>query len=102
MNLHRRGQPSLPRLFSCRFFPNHFQSSHPEGQEPDKDLHLGEIYITNPQIIINYLNKPEETAETIIEQDGKRWLLTGDIGFMDDKKHITIRDRKKQLIKYPL
>ena len=72
----------------------------PEGTEPDQDRHMGEICVAGPQIMVGYLNKPEETAETIIELEGKRWLLTGDIGYMDDKGRIYIRDRKKQLIKY--
>jgi len=68
-----------------------------------KDLPVGEsgeIAIAGPQVMKGYLNKPEETAETIVEMDGKRWLLTGDIGFMDELGRITINDRKKQLIKY--
>lgn len=72
----------------------------PEGEEPDKDRHIGELCVAGPQVMVGYLNQPEETAETVIEKDGKRWLLTGDIGFMDDKGRVYIRDRKKQLIKY--
>ncbi len=34
-----------------------------------------------------------------MEWGGKRWLLTGDIGFMDAQGRFAIRDRKKQLIK---
>jgi len=59
----------------------------------------GEIAVAGPQIMVGYLNKPDETAETVVEMDGKRWLLTGDIGFMDEFGRITINDRKKQLIK---
>lgn len=72
----------------------------PEDTEPDENIHMGEICVAGPQVMVGYLNKPEETADTIIEQDGKRWLLTGDIGYMDDKGRVIIRDRKKQLIKY--
>ncbi len=61
---------------------------------------VGEIAVAGPQVMKGYLNKPEETAETIVEMDGKMWLLTGDIGFMDETGRIVIRDRKKQLIKY--
>ncbi|NOZ84831.1 MAG: long-chain fatty acid--CoA ligase [Deltaproteobacteria bacterium] len=60
----------------------------------------GEIAVAGPQVMKGYLNKPEETAETVVEMDGKRWCLTGDIGFMDELGRITINDRKKQLIKY--
>ncbi len=46
-----------------------------------------------------YLNEPEQTAETIKEWNGQRWLLTGDIGYMDEFGRVIVRDRKKQLIK---
>ncbi len=62
--------------------------------------HTGEICVHGPQVMLEYLNKPDETAETIKEYDGKLWLLTGDIGFMNSDGTIEIRDRKKQLIKY--
>jgi long-chain acyl-CoA synthetase len=60
----------------------------------------GELAVAGPQVMVGYLNQPEETAETIVEMDGKRWLLTGDIGRMDEQGRVTIEDRKKQLIKY--
>ncbi len=62
--------------------------------------HSGEICISGPQVMSKYLDKPEETSETIFEYKGKLWLLTGDIGFMNEDGTIEIRDRKKLLIKY--
>ncbi|TFG00569.1 MAG: hypothetical protein EU540_05135 [Promethearchaeota archaeon] len=59
----------------------------------------GEICVCGPQVMKGYLNQPEETADTIKEWDGRKWLLTGDIGFMREDGTITIMDRKKQLIK---
>ncbi len=70
------------------------------GEEADQETHMGEIAVAGPQVMVGYLNKPSETDQTIIEMDGKRWLLTGDIGYMDTEGRIAIRDRKKQLIKY--
>jgi long-chain acyl-CoA synthetase len=61
--------------------------------------HTGEIVITGPQIMLEYLNNPEETKGSFLKFEGKKWLLTGDIGFMNDDGTIEIRDRKKQLIK---
>jgi long-chain acyl-CoA synthetase len=59
----------------------------------------GEICVAGPQVMQGYLDKPEQTADTIKEWGGKKWLLTGDIGFMDEHGRMLIRDRKKQLIK---
>ncbi|MHA1688075.1 MAG: AMP-binding protein, partial [Promethearchaeota archaeon] len=73
------------------------------GNPDDKNFgeeHTGELCVHGPQVMLEYLNKPDETAETIKEYDGKLWLLTGDIGFMNPDGTVEIRDRKKQLIKY--
>jgi long-chain acyl-CoA synthetase len=72
---------------------NDAQKEMPQGE-------AGEITVAGPQVMLGYLNKPDETADTIFEEDGKRWLLTGDIGRMDEHGRIRIEDRKKQLIKY--
>ena len=62
--------------------------------------HTGEICVCGPQVMKGYLNNPEATAETLREWEGKIWCLTGDIGHIDEKGQIIIRDRKKQMIKY--
>ncbi|MHA1647067.1 MAG: AMP-binding protein [Promethearchaeota archaeon] len=59
----------------------------------------GEICASGPQVMKSYWNNPERTKETVKEWNGKKWLLTGDIGYMDEYGRVTIRDRKKQLIK---
>ncbi|MCK4380643.1 MAG: AMP-binding protein, partial [Candidatus Lokiarchaeota archaeon] len=72
------------------------------GNLEDKNFgieHTGEICVTGPQIMLGYLDKPDETEQTIFEYENKLWLLTGDIGFMSKDGTIEIRDRKKQLIK---
>ncbi len=78
----------------------------PEGKtledipDSEKGKYIGELCVAGPQVMQGYLNKPEETAETIKEYEGKRWLLTGDIGYMDSYGRVYLNDRKKQLIKY--
>ena len=57
----------------------------------------GEVWIRGPQVMLGYLNRPDETAETL-DEDG--WLHTGDIGYVDEDGYCYIVDRLKELIKY--
>ena len=61
---------------------------------------MGELWVQGPQVMVGYLNAPEETAATLIEDDDGVWLRTGDIVTMDDEGYVTIRDRAKEMIKY--
>ncbi len=54
----------------------------------------GEICIQGDAVMLGYLNKPEATAETII--DG--WLHSGDMGYMDEKGYVYIVGRIKEMI----
>jgi long-chain acyl-CoA synthetase len=54
----------------------------------------GEIWFKGPMLIRGYWNKPEATAETIV--DG--WLRTGDIGRFDEDGFLYIEDRAKDMI----
>jgi len=65
-----------------------------ENKGPGKE-NTGEICIQGPQMMLGYLNNPEETSKTI--QEG--WLHTGDIGYYDDDGNVYICDRLKELIK---
>ncbi|MHA1914521.1 MAG: AMP-binding protein [Promethearchaeota archaeon] len=59
----------------------------------------GEICIAGPHVMMGYLGVQKEQEDNLKEWDGRTWLLTGDIGFMDEHGWIEIRDRKKSLIK---
>ena len=54
----------------------------------------GEIWFFGPMLIRGYWNKPEATAETIV--DG--WLRTGDVGRMDEEGFVYVEDRVKDMI----
>jgi acyl-CoA synthetase (AMP-forming)/AMP-acid ligase II len=54
----------------------------------------GRMWIRSPSNMVGYWNRPEATAETIV--DG--WLDTGDIVSADEQNYLWFRGRKKQII----
>lgn len=64
---------------------------------------VGEICFSAPQLMAGFWNSPEETAVVLrdhAEPSGTRkWLHTGDLGYMDADGYLFIVDRKKDLIK---
>jgi len=59
----------------------------------------GEVCVSGPGIMLGYWKDPETTAEVLRKYNEKIWLLTGDIGIMDEHGRVKLIDRKKQLIK---
>jgi long-chain acyl-CoA synthetase len=55
---------------------------------------IGELWVKGPNIIKEYLNRPEATAESIT--DG--YMHTGDLVTVDDDGFITIVDRAKDML----
>lgn len=66
-----------------------------EAGESVKQNETGEIIAFGENIMLGYLNEPEETAKTI--RNG--WLYTGDLARIDDEGFIFIESRKKEIIK---
>ena len=60
----------------------------------------GELVLAAPQLMKAYWRNPDETAQALRRRaDGRLWLHTGDIGYMDDDGYVFLTDRKKDLIK---
>jgi 4-coumarate--CoA ligase len=74
----------------CRIVDPETSKDMPTGED-------GELWVRGPQVMKGYLNNPEATARTIVE-DG--WLRTGDIAHFDEDGYLYITDRLKELIKY--
>lgn len=77
-------------------FP-HTDAAIVDLDDPSKFLpvgEVGEIVIRGPQVMKGYWNREDETR--LVLQNG--WLLTGDIGRMDEDGYFYVVDRKKDMI----
>ncbi len=54
----------------------------------------GEVVVRGYNVMLGYLDEPDETAATI---DDDRWLHTGDVGVMDERGYLRITDRTKDM-----
>jgi long-chain acyl-CoA synthetase len=60
----------------------------------------GEVVLSAPQLMRGYWKQDDETATVLrTDADGRRWLRTGDIGYLDPDGYLFLTDRKKELIK---
>ncbi|WP_238845796.1 FadD3 family acyl-CoA ligase [Nocardia terpenica] len=54
----------------------------------------GEVLLRGPNVMLGYLDDPQNTARTI---DADGWLHTGDVGVLDERGYLTITDRLKDM-----
>ena len=60
----------------------------------------GELLVTSEYISKSYWKKPEETAKSYVEIDGKTWYRMKDFVRMDDDGQLYYVDRSADIIKY--
>jgi long-chain acyl-CoA synthetase len=65
-----------------------------ENLQPVPTGQSGEIWFFGPMLIRGYWNRPDATAETIV--DG--WLRSGDLGRLDADGYVYVEDRVKDMI----
>ena len=85
--LQPRSSGTLPPIIQMR-------AVSPEGeiQPPGQ---AGELQVRSPTNMREYWNRPDATAETILEGG---WLRTGDIGYVDENGFVFIVDRIKDMV----
>ena len=81
-------------------FPDTFYKIVTPGTTEETDPTVeGEICISGPTVMLGYMDNPEETAQTLRRHaDGKIWLHTGDLGFMDEDGFVYFKQRIKRMI----
>ena len=56
----------------------------------------GEILLAGPTVMQEYLNHPDETAQTLkTHADGLTWVYTGDLGTMDEEGFVLLPRTQK-------
>jgi acyl-CoA synthetase (AMP-forming)/AMP-acid ligase II len=62
---------------------------------------IGEIWVTGNGIPVGYWNHPELSAQTFnaaLAGDARRWMRTGDLGFVDEAGNLFITGRLKDIV----
>lgn len=92
-HMHKEGSIGLP-------FPDTYIKIVIPGT--DKELPYGqegEILLSGPTVMKEYMNHPEETEQTLqIHGDGRTWVCTGDLGTMDEQGFVYFKGRAKRMI----
>lgn len=59
----------------------------------------GEIIISGPTLMLGYLNHEEQNEKTLRkDSNGKSWLFTGDLGYIDEDGFVYFKQRIKRMI----
>ena len=70
-----------------------------EDEKPLPVGTVGEVYVAGDTLMNGYRNDPEATARTIRSLDGKTWIRTGDLGYLDEDGYLFLKGRKKRVFK---
>ena len=110
----REGYGTTETVTACCLTPSHmykegsiglpFPDTYIKIVEPGTDKELpygeeGEILLSGPTVMKEYMHHPEETAQTLrTHADGLTWVYTGDLGKMDDQGFVYFKGRAKRMI----
>lgn len=92
-HMYKEGSIGLP-------FPDTYMKIVRPGTEQELPYgEEGEILISGPTVMKEYLHHPEETAKVKqTHSDGLTWIYTGDLGTMDTDGFVYFKGRSKRLI----
>ena len=110
----REGYGTTETVTACCLTPSHmskegsiglpFPDTYIKIVEPGTDKELpygeeGEILLAGPTVMKEYMDHPDETAQTLrTHSDGLTWVYTGDLGKMDDQGFVYFKGRAKRMI----
>ena len=92
-NVNKPGSVGIPMV-------NTLISAFEPGTEKELPIgQRGELCISGPGMMKGYYNKPDETAMILrTHADGRVWVHTGDLGYLDEDGFVYLDSRIKRLI----
>ena len=70
----------------------------PAGVSDVPQEQTGELWYSGPNVMTGYFENADETAAALVERDGRTWLRTGDVGYVDSEGSVFITNRIKDFI----
>ncbi len=72
----------------------------PETNEPLEQGKIGQLAVSGPTVMAGYLEtvKEERGNGIYTDKNGKQWVLTGDLGKLDEDGYVVFAGRMKRLI----
>lgn len=92
---HKSGSVGLP------FAKTIISAFDPDTGKEKKYNEIGELCITSPSVMIEYVGLPEKTKEVLqVHDDGRLWFHSGDLGFVDEEGFVYYKSRKSRSFYY--
>ena len=91
---------SPPQAMGLPVPSKHIKIVEPNGVAPVDIGQPGELIVSSDRMVRAYLNKPEETAQSFVEIEGRLWYRTSDIVKADEEGFIYFVDRTADTIKH--
>lgn len=99
LSLSNMGEEPAPKSLGFPFSTREVRVVDPDTLQDVPRGEVGELLVTS-EFILDYWNKPEETAESFVELNGKRWYKMGDFVCMNEKGELQYVDRRADIIKH--
>ncbi len=70
-----------------------------EAEQPLPAGTVGEVYVSGDTLMNGYYRDPAATERALRLLDGRQWVRTGDLGYLDEDGFLFLKGRKKRVFK---
>lgn len=87
-----------PQCLGLPIFDTDARVVDPQTLEELPPGEVGEIVTCGPQVMLGYHGRSTDDRETFVQIDGRRFLRTGDLAYVDEEGYFFMVDRLKRMI----